>query len=141
MSLTDSVECLALPEDGSGQRGGIRFTLVKMPHILTGYRDFFSYGILMTPPNPDAPTVFFTTDTQFQPGLISRIAPQVTVIFHDCETSPYKSVVHTHYDDLRTLPASVRAKMWLYHYQPYPDVRPESEGFIGFVRKGQEFSF
>lgn len=141
MNLTDYFECHALPEDGTFQWGGIRFTLVKMPHILTGYRDFFSFGILMTPPGPDAPTVFFTTDTQFQPGLISRIAPQVTVIFHDCETSPFKSVVHAHYDDLRTLPASVRAKMWLYHYQPYPDVQPEAEGFLGFVCKGQEMTF
>ena len=39
------------------------------------------------------------------------------IIFHDCETLPFKSGVHAHYEDLKTLDDKTRKKMWLYHYQ------------------------
>jgi len=39
------------------------------------------------------------------------------LIVHDCETGPFQSGVHAHYDQLRTLSAEVKAKMLLVHYQ------------------------
>lgn len=47
--------------------------------------------------------------------------------------------VHAHFDDLMTLPLSLKRKMWLSHYQPNPSQEPEKKGFMGFVVKGQEF--
>jgi hypothetical protein len=49
--------------------------------------------------------------------------------------------VHSHYSDLCTLPAELRRKMWLYHYNPgpLPDVR--AQGFRGLVQRGQCFDF
>ncbi len=140
MHLTDYFDCRALPRDGVFEWEGIRFNLVRMPHIITGYRDFFSYGLIMEDVAHGGPMVFFTTDTQFQPGLIQEIAPRAALIFHDCETSPFKSIVHTHYDDLLGLPETIRGKIWLYHYQPCPTQRPEQDGFKGFVSRGRVFS-
>jgi hypothetical protein len=47
--------------------------------------------------------------------------------------------VHSHYDDLVSLPQTVRSKTWLYDYQPtgLPDVI--SDGFRGLVTAGQSF--
>ncbi len=64
---------------------------------------------------------------------------QADVIFHDCETAPYKSGVHAHYSDLKNLEQKHYNKMWLYHYQSNPSQTPEEDGFLGFAKKGQVF--
>lgn len=100
-----------------------------------------SYGLLITELTTPERTVFLTTDTQFCPRQIERFYDRSEAIFHDCETYPFKSGVHAHYDDLRTLPEATKKKMWLYHYGPDPKQRPEEDGFQGFVAKGQTFEF
>lgn len=139
MHLTDYFDCRPVAVNGSFIWESIRFTLVRMLHISTGYRDFYSYGLLMADARKAGPAIFFTTDTQYRPHLLRDIAQDAALIFHDCETSPVRSIVHAHYLDLRELPAALRTKMWLYHYQPDPKFDPEADGFRGFVRKGQEF--
>lgn len=141
MHLTDYFECQSIAANGSFDWEGIHFSLVKMPHVLTGYKNAYSYGLLMEETRSKSQVVFFTTDTQFQPEIIIKMSEKADVIFHDCETSQYKSIVHAHYDDLCTLPASVKRKMWLYHYQPHPEQNAVKDGFKGYVKKGQEFSF
>jgi ribonuclease BN (tRNA processing enzyme) len=141
MHLTDYFDCRPLDRSGSFEWGGIRFTLHQMPHIQTGYKNMYSYGLLMKEIGRNGPSVFLSTDTQFYPELIGQIAGEVSMIFHDCETAPFKSLVHAHYDELRALPKSIRNKMWLYHYQPNPTHDPRKDGFIGFVGRGQEFDF
>ena len=63
------------------------------------------------------------------------------MIFHDCETSPFKSGVHAHYDELKTLKNDVKNKMWLYHYQPntLTEEKVQQDGFAGFIKKGLDF--
>jgi hypothetical protein len=63
------------------------------------------------------------------------------VIFHDCETSPFPTKIHAHYTELLILPAKIRNKMWLYHYQPGALPDAEKDGFRGFVKRGQTFEF
>jgi hypothetical protein len=45
--------------------------------------------------------------------------------------------------ELKSLPAALKAKMWLYHWNgsftKLPDAK--TDGFLGFVEKGQEFEF
>ena len=140
MHLTDYFTCKPVLYNGFFIWEGIRFDLVKMPHVIAGYKNLYSYGLLINPYNVPK-RVFFTSDTQFQPDLIIKIAEETDIIFHDCETSRFKSIVHVHYDDLCTVPTDVKEKIWLYHYQPYPKVKPKEQGFKGFVVKGQEFEF
>lgn len=141
MHLTDYFDCRPIADGGSFQWEDIRFVMVKMPHVVTGYENHHSYGLLMEDSAYPGYKVFLTTDTQFSSGIIGKIGEKAATIFHDCETNSLKTVVHAHYDDLRTLPAALRQKMWLYHYQPHPTRQPEADGFRGFVRKGQEFEF
>jgi len=141
MHLTDYFTCRALAGNGSFTWEGICFQLVQMPHICTGYKNFYSYGLIMNDLINNSPTVFFTTDTQYRPDIIAHEVKTASVIFHDCETSGFKSAVHAHYQDLLKFPQEIRQKMWLYHYQPNPVFNPETDGFKGFVTKGQEFEF
>ncbi len=114
----------------------IRFTLCRMPHIANSAGCHDSHGLLLEA--KDA-RIFITTDTQFVPEFIEKTAECADLIFHDCETSPVKTMVHAHYEQLRTLPAAVKSKIWLYHYQEGHPYHPAEDGFRGFVVKGQEF--
>jgi ribonuclease BN (tRNA processing enzyme) len=138
MELEDYFECRPVSDSGSFIWEGIKFRLMKMPHIQSGQKDHDSYGLIMEEHSEGA-NVFFTADTRFRPELIKETAKRVDIIFHDCETSPFKTGVHAHYDELCTLPEDVKRKIWLYHYQPDPVYNPEADGFRGFVIKGQEF--
>jgi len=138
MDLSDYFDCHSVVEGGCFDWHGIQFQLVKMPHVMGGGCNIYSYGLLAVTANKKS-SLFISTDTQFQPDLIESIAKKVSLIFHDCETSAVKSAVHAHYEQLLTLPASVKNKMWLYHYQRDSKYRPHQDDFLGFVVKGQEF--
>ena len=140
MHLSDYFDCRPLSDNATFWWEGIRFTLAEMPHVTTNGGNHNSFGLLIKEENEE-PVVFITTDTQFQLEFISKISKKVSLIFHDCETSPFKSNIHAHYEDLCTLPAEIKQKMWLYHYQPDPHYKPEADGFKGFIKKGQEFYF
>ncbi|MBF0557185.1 MAG: response regulator [Nitrospirae bacterium] len=138
MEIDDYFECHPVQESGAFIWEEIKFRLMKMPHIQSGQRDHDSYGLIIEEQNEGA-NVFFTADTQFRPELIKEMADKVDIIFHDCETTPFKTGVHAHYEELCTLPEDVKRKIWLYHYQPDPDYNAEADGFMGFVIKSQEF--
>ena len=140
MELSDYFDCYPLTEGGGFDWQGIQFELVKMPHVMGGGCNMYSYGLLAGTADKEN-SLFISTDTQFQPGLIENIAERAALIFHDCETSAVKSTVHAHYEQLLTLPASVKNKIWLYHYQRDSKYCPHQDGFLGFVLKGQEFTF
>lgn len=109
---------------------GIRFELVKMKHLMP------SYGLRFI--SPKGRRVFYSTDACL-PVPLSAAYLESDLIFHDCEITPYQSGVHAHYEDLRKLPAGVRRKMYLYHYQDLPLPAAADDGFAGFVVKGQAF--
>lgn len=117
---------------------GIKFSIVQSVHIISGYTVVPSYGLIF---KVDDINVFITTDCQFAPNQIRDYYEMVDVIFHDCETTPFKSRVHAHYEELLTLPDSIRRKMWLYHYNPVSLPDAVKDGFRGFVKKGQVFDF
>jgi ribonuclease BN (tRNA processing enzyme) len=118
---------------------GLHLQTVQTVHYMDGYEIVPSYGLLV--PTPSSGTIFLTTDTQFTPGHLMAFYQKASTIFHDCETSRMRSGIHSHFEELKMLPADVRAKMWLYHYQDgdLPDAK--AAGFLGFVRKGQVFEF
>jgi hypothetical protein len=130
-----------IPQNGGFRWGQTDCQLVQTVHYMDGYEIVPSYGLLMRVTNPSNGEVFLTTDTQFAPSQLMDFYGRATAIFQDCETSNYKSSVHAHYTELKTLPADVRRRMWLYHYQdgPLPDAK--ADGFAGFVKQGQTFEF
>lgn len=116
----------------------IEIKTVPTLHIPSPYKDVPSYGIFL---KVDGCKIFLTTDTCFIPDKLEEFYTQADIIFHDCETSRFKSPVHSHYDQLITLPKHIKQKMWLYHYQPVSLPDAKKDGFLGFVKKGQIFDF
>lgn len=113
-----------------------RFKLVRNIHVWHHKSPMVSYGMILDD------KVYISSDAIFDPFQIEAIASEVEVIFHDCEVG-FKTSVHAHYDELLTLPDSVRAKMWLYHYSPAEAAKKDAvvDGFRGFVARGQTFEF
>lgn len=136
MNLTDYFDCIPVVANTPFSWNGYVFNPVQTIHVMSGYMFKHSYGLMIE--NPNQAKTFITTDTQFCPYQLNTFYNQATTIFHDCETLPFKSHVHAHYEDLKTLPPEIKAKMHLYHYQnTIPN--PKDDGFQGFVFKGMEF--
>lgn len=135
--LEDYFDCRPLEIEQPFFWDSLQGEMVKLPHVLSGEVEHPSFGLILQ--ENQGLKIFISSDTLFRPDKILPIAQQVTAIFHDCETCPEPTGVHTRYEELCTLPAEVKAKMWLYHYQPAPPFDPVVDGFQGFVRKGQEF--
>lgn len=116
----------------------LELQLIQTIHVESEFTLVPSYGLLFT---ANGLKIFITTDTQAAPNQIRDVYNIADIIFHDCETSENKSKVHAHYDDLVKLPAEIKKKMWLYHYNPGPLPDAIKDGFRGFVKKGQCFDF
>lgn len=116
----------------------VSFQPVQAIHVMDGYELMPCYGLLF---ETDKHRIFFSGDTQFAPNQIMDFYHWADIIFHDCETAPAKSGVHAHYTELATLADQIRAKMWLYHYQPGQLPNALADGFRGFIKRGQVFDF
>jgi len=134
---------------------------VQTVHVMSGYKIMPSFGLMLqkeirisTPIEggirgdwvPTGKKVYITADTQYSPYQIRDFYAQADLILEDCETATFKSHVHAHYEDLKTLPDEFKSKMWLYHYNDnildeknYGDmqVKAKGDGFLGFLRQGQ----
>jgi len=115
-----------------------KFHLVRTVHYMDNNDIVPSFGLFWTAPNGQK--VFLTTDTQFFAGL-NEYYKRADVIFHDCETTRFPTGVHAHYRELVSLPAEVKKKMWLYHYQDGAKPSATADGFAGWVVQGQKFQF
>jgi len=113
---------------------GLNMKLIQVVHIMSDNRIMPSFGLEF---KANGKNVFWTSDTQFNPEQIVDFYNAADLILHDCETTPFKSRVHAHYDQLKTLPAETKAKMWLYHYQFGPKADAVADGFKGWAQKGQ----
>jgi ribonuclease BN (tRNA processing enzyme) len=139
VTLTEYFDCRPVDNSSFFVWEGITFIPVQTVHVMAGYHIKYSYGLIIQE-SLNSPKVFFTSDTQFAPNQIMDFYRDCDVVFQDCETSQFKSGVHAHFDDLKTLKDEIRSKMWLYHYQP-GTVRQAAKdnGFCGFVESGQTF--
>ena len=120
------------------------FKLIQMIHFVNGFTFELSFGLMFTAGDD---TIFITTDTQHAPNQIQDFYNEATVIFHDCETAPFQSGVHAHFDELATLNEETRAKMFLVHYQDNVvddweswEAKAAEAGFNGFIPKGLEYN-
>lgn len=122
--------------NGSFTFEGTEFKTVQTVHFMENRELAPSYGLFWAAPS--GKKVFLTGDTVYVPYLLA-FYKQADVIFHDCETSPFATGVHAHYQDLVKLPAEIKAKMWLYHYNQGPKPDCTADGFAGWVSQGQKF--
>jgi ribonuclease BN (tRNA processing enzyme) len=113
----------------------IKIKMVESPHV-RGEQEKFSFGLFIETENKKT---YFTADVMFENyNKNKQYYQSANQIFHDCATTPYKSGVHAHYEDLKTLPNEIKNKMYLYHYSDdaLEKYNPEEDGFKGFVKKG-----
>jgi ribonuclease BN (tRNA processing enzyme) len=137
MTLTDYFDCHPIEKNGQFKWEGLFFTPVQTVHVRSGYIIKHSYGLYISKNAYNQGGVYITADTQFDKGLMP-FYQDASLILQDCETGNYKSIVHAHYSELKTLPENIKNKMYLYHYnQPEPTFK--EDGFAGFVEKGQVF--
>jgi ribonuclease BN (tRNA processing enzyme) len=120
----------------SFQWEGARLEPVTMIHVSGERRTLHSFGLMI---ENEGCRMFLTTDTQYSPDHLAEYYSRADLIFHDCEIGPVKTGVHPHYERLVQLPEAVRAKTWLYGYQPGALPDAVADGFCGFVRAGQSF--
>jgi ribonuclease BN (tRNA processing enzyme) len=116
----------------------IKFELVQVIHVDFGDDIMPSYGLFF---EIDGVKIFFTADSKLCVDVLEKFYNQADIIFQDCETSEFPTHVHAHYQELLTLPSSIRKKMWLYHYHPESLPDAIKDGFCGFVQLGQIFDF
>ncbi len=124
--------------NGSFQFAGTKFQTVQVVHYYDGFEIVPSYGLMFEQKGICA---FVTTDTQFAPNQMNAFRSKAEFIFQDCETSPFESGVHTHYEELKTLPDDIKGRMWLYDYQDGDKPDCTADGFLGWVEQGQVFDF
>lgn len=166
LNLKDYFNVISIPENSYGfilGSGEVHLQLIPVQtvHVMSGYKIMPSFGLLLkhyklTDPNDtgvrckfeyiDKPVVYITADTQYSPYQIRDFYAQADVILEDCETASFKSHVHAHYEDLKTLESEFKNKMWLYHYNDQPwgcadfkamQQMAKHDGFLGFLTKGQ----
>ena len=117
---------------------GHRFELVRTFHVNSGFGLMPSYGLFF---EVEHKRIFITTDCQLRLDYLSEFYERADVIFQDCETSKRPTPVHAHYSQLKQLTPKIKAKMWLYGYNPGPLPDAKQDGFGGFCFKGSQFNF
>jgi ribonuclease BN (tRNA processing enzyme) len=133
-TLHDYFFVQTLADDQVYEWEGLQLTLIKTVHVHSNGKLMPSYGIDIC---SQGKHFFITADTQFTPESMEKYYQQATIIFHDCETLASPSGVHAHFEQLKTLPAQIKAKMWLYHYNDGKLPDAHSQGFLGFAKCGQ----
>jgi ribonuclease BN (tRNA processing enzyme) len=118
--------------------GNIVFELVQTIHTYSKNTLNPSYGLFF---ELNGTKIFITGDTQFSPNVLMHFYEKADIIFQDCETAENNSTVHARFDELNTLPAHFKKKMWLYHYNDGPKKDAKAAGFLGYVPKGAVFEF
>ena len=138
-SLETYFQVHAIPEGGGFEWEKLHFQLIQATHVLSCHVPMPCYGLFID--DHLGHKIYFTADTQFMPKNALSYYQAANIIFQDCETIPQKTGVHAHYLELRTLPADIKNKMWLYHYNAGELPDAVADGFLGFVEKGQTFHF
>lgn len=115
---------------------GIKLELFQTNHIPgeagTPMDAFITYGLMIDD------RVFFSGDTKYDRDLVDLYSDKAEVMFHDASLTP--NPVHSCIDDLRGLPANVREKMYLVHYQDEVEEQHVPE-FAGIAKQGVRYQF
>jgi len=122
--------------------GNLDIKIVRTMHIpdkSVSYKDsFWSCGLIFDN------KVLFTGDTRFDLDLIMSYDKKFNfqAIFHDCQL--FTGGVHSSIEELNTLPAEIKKKVYLVHYgDNWEQFEPKVKeyGFGGFTQEGVYYCF
>ncbi len=97
--------------------------------------DWPSYGLFFEDETSNQ-AAFFSGDTRFDWPAYATMMQRARICFHDVQLTQYSSNVHALISELRTMPAEVKRKTWLYHFGDEWDSGPFDfvpEEFAGFA--------
>ncbi len=122
--------------------GSIKLAMFRTKHIPDSAPSWRSsspsYGVVIDD------RILYTSDTRFDPELLDFLAGryELEAIFHDCQL--YTGGVHASLEELKALPAPIKAKTALMHFgdgvDAYAD-KAAAYGFKGFVRQWSPYIF
>lgn len=137
LQLSDYFDIVPVKDDFIWE--GIPFELIETLHVSESYNILPVYGLLIG----KGKKVYITGDTRYTPGELHAVYERADLIIHDTETSEYKSIIHSHFEDLLQLPQEIKSKTYLWHYQDNVVYEfdkwqqdAKASGFKGFLRKG-----
>lgn len=112
---------------------GIRLEIFRTIHVpaeVTRWEQaFWSSGLKVDD------RVLFTADTRYDPTIFRDVdVSNVETIFHDCQLGGI-GAVHATYDEVKSLPADLKKKMYLTHYgDSFAQYDPVADGMLGFAQ-------
>jgi len=148
-SLTDYFNVLAIHPPGRGEPDRFTmldryaFTLFPTDHIrLKRKYDWPSFGLLVTD-HHSGDTVCYSGDARFDPQMMGEMMAAAKLNFHEVQLEDQTEPVHAMLSQLRTLPADVRKKTILYHYDDTWDCDAYNfvaDEFAGFAQPQQRYT-
>jgi ribonuclease BN (tRNA processing enzyme) len=126
----------------SAQIGSLKLTIFRTKHIPDNAPDWSqsapSHGVIIDD------RVLFTSDTRYDPQMVQDLDAvyKFETIFHDGQL--FTGGVHASMDELDALPAEIKAKMYLMHYQDSVDAQKTKAlalGFAGFAEQWRHYAF
>ncbi len=118
--------------------GGVRFRFFRVPHVTAGAVDKPAYGVEI---DDGKSKVLWSGDTTLSlPWLDAGLSDgRVQRIFHECLFIPkMKGTVHTHWEELETLPPELKSRITLMHYTQVPEWA-NLEGLAGAAKRHERF--
>lgn len=113
-------DLLELRRVSSVEIGGVRFTWFRVPHVEGPGVSKPAYGLAI---DDGHKRVLWSGDTTFSPGWIRDAVedPRVSRVFHECLfAAPFRGTVHTHFEELVSLPEDVQQRITLMHHTAVP---------------------
>ena len=117
--------------------GGIGIEYFRVPHVVGDGVNKPAYGMKIS---SGGAKILWSGDTIFSRQWIEEADPKAT-IFHECMFFPkFFGTVHSHYDELKSLPPEVRARIVLMHYTQVPaGIDPVKDGFMAAAKRHETF--
>lgn len=119
------------------------FEIFQADHIQVQRKyDWPSFGLYVTD-KTSGESVFFSGDTKFDYPAYSKMLHEARIIFHDAQLFDQPNPVHALLRELRTMPAEVKKKTYLYHYGDDWDAGPYdfvADEFAGFAEQHRRYT-
>jgi ribonuclease BN (tRNA processing enzyme) len=100
--------------------GGVEFVWFRVPHVVGAAVEKDAFGLRI---DDGRRVVWWSGDTTFSPDWVRGAAADARTarVFHECMfIPPFRGTVHTHWDELRGLPAELAARLTLMHHTAVP---------------------
>lgn len=133
-------ELLSLHIGTSGFIDDLEYHFFRVQHVYNPPVDKPSYGLIL---KRNGKTVIWSADKVFDRDWIVAQSNDANIdcIFHECTFSTqYPGTVHTHWAQLKTLPAETLRKIVIMHHNKIPEGEDVSR-LMGHASRHQIFSF